>query len=104
MPSPKLCRQEGPPGSMHAGRRLRNVVLEEIRLEGSFPKTEVIILFRSHHRPEVRFGHRERIWSDDGVYVAEGSGIIATNLEETIIFAPGLPLDAEPDAAGVIWI
>jgi hypothetical protein len=94
----------GPALEYARGTPLENVVFEEIRLEGSFPKTQVVILFRSHHRPEVRFGHREWIWSDNGVYVAEGSGIIATNLEETLIFAPGLPLDAEPDATGVIWI
>jgi hypothetical protein len=37
------------------------------------------------------------------VYVTNGSGVIATNLEETI-FEPELPLDAEPEATGVIWI
>lgn len=93
-PSPKYAR----------GRMLESVTFEEVRLEGTFPKTEVVILFRSPSRPELRFGHRERIWSDDGVYVTDGSGVIATNLEETIIFEPGLPLDAEPDGTGVIWV
>lgn len=86
------------------GTMLDSVVFEEVRLEGSFPKTELVVLFRSHYRPELRFGHRERIWSDDGVYVTDGSAVIATNLEETIIFEPGLPLDAERDATGVIWV
>jgi hypothetical protein len=83
---------------------LEGVVFDEVQLEGTFPKSEVIVLYRSDLRPELRFGHRERIWSDDGVYVTNGSGVIATNLEETIIFEPELPLDAEPEATGVIWI
>jgi hypothetical protein len=86
------------------GTMLESVVFDEVQLEGTFPKSEVIVLFRSDYRPELRFGHRERIWSDDGVFVTDGSGVIATNLEETIIFEPGLPLDAEPDATGVIWV
>jgi hypothetical protein len=93
-----------PSPEYNRGTMLESVIFDEVQLEGTFPKTEVIVLFRSDYRPELRFGHRERIWSDDGVYVTDGSGVIATNLEETIIFEPGLPLDAEPDATGVIWI
>ena len=93
-----------PSPEYNRGTMMESVVFDEGRLEGTFPKTEVIVLFRSHSLPELRFGHRERIWSDDGVYVTDGSGVIATNLEETIIFEPGLPLDAEPDATGVIWV
>lgn len=86
------------------GTALESVVFEEVRLEGNFPETELVVLFRSDYRPEFQFGVRERIWSDDGVCVTDGAGVIATNLEETIIFEPGLPLDAEPDVAGVIWV
>jgi hypothetical protein len=93
-----------PSPEYNRGTMLESVVFEEVLLEGTFPKTEVIVLFRSHYRPELRFGHRRRIWSDDGVYATDGSGVIVTNLEETIIFEPGLPLDAEPDATGVIWV
>jgi hypothetical protein len=86
------------------GTTLESVVFEDVRLEGTFPNTEVVILFRTSYRPEVRFGRRERIWSDDGVYETEGSAVILTNLEESIIFKPGLPFDAEPDLSGVVWI
>jgi hypothetical protein len=94
----------GRPRDSAQGTMLESVVFEEVRLEGNFPETELVVLFRSDYRPEVQFGVRERIWSDDGVCVTDGAGVIATNLEETIIFEPGLPLDAEPDATGVIWV
>jgi hypothetical protein len=94
----RALRLGRPSPEYNRGTMLEGVVFDEVRLEGTFPKSEVIVLFRSDLRPELRFGHRERIWSDDGAYVTDGSGVIATNLEETIIFEPGLPLDAEPDA------
>jgi hypothetical protein len=100
----RALRLGRPSPEYNRGTMLESVVFDEVQLEGTFPKSEVIVLFRSDYRPELRFGHRERIWSDDGVYVTDGSGVIATNLEETIIFEPGLPLDAEPDATGVIWV
>lgn len=87
-----------------AGTALTGCVVEDVRLEGRFPSTEVIILFRSLDRPELLFGRRERIWADDGVYATDGSAVITMNLEERIYFAPGLPLDAEPDATGVVWV
>src|SRR2546427_6391739 len=59
------------------GTALEHAVFEEVRLEGTFPDTEVAILFRSSYRPDRRFGYRERIWSDDGVYVTDGSTVIA---------------------------
>jgi hypothetical protein len=86
------------------GTTLESVLFEDVRLEGAFPNTEVVILFRTSYRPEVRFGRRERIWSDAGVYEADGSAVILENLEESIIFKPGLPFDDEPDPTGVVWI
>jgi len=86
------------------GTMLASVVFEDVTLEGSFPQTEVVIVFRTHYRPELRFGRRERIWSDDGVYVADGATVIWSNLEEAIIFEPNLPLDARPDQTGTVWI
>ena len=83
---------------------LASVVFEDVTLEGSFPQTEVPIVFRTHYRPELRFGRRERIWSDDGEYVTDGATVIWVNLEESIIFEPSLPLDAQPDETGTIWI
>jgi hypothetical protein len=71
---------------------LESVVFEEVRLEGDFPETELVVLFRSDYRPELLFGVRERIWSDDGACVTDGPAVIATNVEETITFEPGLPL------------
>jgi len=36
--------------------------------------------------------------------VADGATLIWSNLEEAIIFEPGLPLDAQPDQTGTVWI
>jgi len=83
---------------------LASVVFEDVRLEGSFPRTEIVILFRTHYRPQLLFGRRERIWSDDGEYVTDGATVIWVNLEESIIFEPSLPLDVQPDETGTIWI
>jgi hypothetical protein len=97
--------QNAHPTMPHASdTMLASVVFEDVRLEGSFPLTEIVILFRTHYRPERLFGRRERIWSDDGEYVTDGATVIWVNLEESIIFEPSLPLDAQPDKTGTVWI
>jgi hypothetical protein len=85
-------------------RVLETVAFENVRLEGAFPYTEVVILFRTRRRPEILFGWRERIWSDEGLFASDGPTVIVTNLEETITFEPGLPFHAEPDVTGVVWV
>jgi hypothetical protein len=78
--------------------------VDDVRLVGTFPGTEIAILFRTPARPDVRFGWRWPIWSDDGLYIGDAAVVIITNLEEAIRFEPGIPLHREPDASGIVWM
>lgn len=91
-------------GAEIRGPYIRGVTFEDVRLEGKFPKTEMVALFRSEHQPGVLFGRRQRIWEEDGAF----SGVISVmdvNLMEDIeACGYGLPADPRAAPSGVAWI
>ena len=81
---------------------IRGVTFEEVRLEGSFPDTAVVALFRSESHPGVLFGRRRRIWADDGAW--EGADYLGINLMEDVeACGHGLPRDPSMDESGIAW-
>jgi hypothetical protein len=87
------------------------VTTDEVRLDGSYPATELVVVLRDSARPDCRFGLRARIWTDDGrprgelhqfASPAEFAMILNTHLEEEVMAYPGLPDECEPGA--VTWI
>jgi hypothetical protein len=81
---------------------LATAEFEEVRLIGTFPNTELAVLYRSPLRPGVLLGRRGRIWSDEGVFASYPIGAFLTDLKEGIAF--GFPHDREPDESGVVWM
>ena len=82
---------------------IRGVSVEEVRLEGTFPDTLVVVLFRAHDRPGILFGRRRRVWENDGTY--SGVEVMDVNLMEDVeTLRHGLPADRQPDDSGVVWI
>jgi hypothetical protein len=82
---------------------IRGVEFEDVRLEGEFPDTEVVALFRSVEHPGVLFGRRQRIWDDDGAF-SEVIGVMDVNVMEDIVACGyGLPRDPQPGESGIAW-
>lgn len=82
---------------------VRGVTFEQVRLEGSFPTTEVVALFRSAQHPEVLFGRRQRIWDDDGAFSTVINVMDINLMEDIEACGYGLPADPKPDTSGVVW-
>jgi hypothetical protein len=55
----QLLRDQRPSG-WEEEELLESVVFDEVRLEGTFPKTVVRIIFHAKSRPELPFGYREQ--------------------------------------------
>lgn len=49
-----------------AGLDMHGLTIHDVRLEGAFPATQVVVLYRPDTAPGEVFAHRERIWEDDG--------------------------------------
>jgi hypothetical protein len=82
---------------------IRGIEFEDVHLEGEFPATELVALFRSEQHPDVLFGRRDRIWHDDGS-LSDAVHVMDVNLMEEIqACGYGLPSNPQPDA-GVAWI
>lgn len=82
---------------------IRGVTFEDVRLEGEFPETRVVALFRSEDHPGVLFGRRRRVWDDDGSY-SDVITVMDVNLMEDIeACGYGLPANPQPDESGVVW-
>ena len=82
---------------------LGGVRFEEVRLDGQFPHTEVVVLFRAHQRPGILFGRRRRIWDDDGT-LTDITTVMTQNLSDDI-WSCGyhLPESPQPDESGIAW-
>jgi hypothetical protein len=83
---------------------IRGIAFDDVRLEGEFPNTEVVALFRSDEHPGVLFGRRRRIWEDDGAYSGVISVMDVNLMEDVEACGYGLPVDPRPDASGVVWM
>jgi hypothetical protein len=83
---------------------IRGVAFEEVRLDGEFPDTELVLLFRARSHPGVPFGRRRRLWEEDGSPIEMVDILIGVHLKENIESGePGLPRDPEVDASGIAW-
>jgi hypothetical protein len=83
---------------------IRRVAFESVELDGDFPRTRIIALFRHEERPGVRFGKSWRVFNDLGQL--GWLDYVDINLMEQIeASGHGLPpLErCVPDAAGVVW-
>jgi hypothetical protein len=81
---------------------IRGVTFEEVRLEGRFPETTIVVVFRAETHPGVLFGRRRRLWADDGAW--DDQGVFADNLMEDIEACRyGLPVDPVIDRSGIAW-
>jgi len=82
---------------------IRGVHIEEVRLEGTFPETEILVLFRSDEHPGLLFGRRRRIWEDDGA-LSGAIDVMDVNLMEDVeACGHGLPRHPQPNASGIVW-
>lgn len=93
-------RSEG--GEQHAF--IRGITFESVELEGEFPRTAVVALFRADDRPGVLFGRRWNLYDDLGN--AEPLEYVDINLMEDIEAAGyGLPpmSKCSPDENGIVW-
>jgi len=84
-------------------KRCAGPTFEEARLEGGFPPTEILVLFRAGEHPGLLFGRRRRMWEDDGA-ISDVIDVIDVNLMEDIeACGYGLPRNPPPDASGIAW-
>ena len=60
----------------------RGVSFEEVRLDGEFPDTQLVILLRAESHPGVLFGRRRRLWEQDGSRVEMADILIGIHLQE----------------------
>jgi hypothetical protein len=83
---------------------IHGIEFEDVRLEGQFPDTEVVALFRSVDHPGVRFGRRRRIWDNNGAFLIGLIDVMDVNLMEDVeACGYGLPQHPEPDDSGIAW-
>ena len=80
--------------------------MQDLRLEGTYPKTELVLIFSHDERPGCIFGYRMPVWSSDpeerkDPYFPSMGFII--NLREEIE-APDLGLPADCSSETVTWI
>jgi len=82
---------------------IEGVTFESVTAVGSFPRSEIVALFRSVDRPGVLFGRRWPLY--DALGNPESLEYAEVHLEEDVEGWPGLPLASEcrPDADGVVW-
>jgi hypothetical protein len=82
----------------------RGVTFTDVRLEGSFPHTEVVAFLEIEGHEGVRFGARRRVWEDDGAL----SGIIdvfyANLLEDLDNRRDDRIRELEPGESGIVWL
>jgi hypothetical protein len=90
-------------GQQHRVPAIHGVTIEDVRLQGSFPETEIVVLFRADARPSVLFGRRRRVWEDSGE-LSDVVSVMDVNLTEDITACRyGLPADPEVDPSGISW-
>lgn len=90
-------------GQHHRVPAIRGITIEDVRLEGSFPDTQVVVLFRAEERPGVLFGRRRRIWEDSGE-LSDLVSVMDVNLTEDIMACGyGLPADPQVGPLGISW-
>ena len=84
--------------------RVRGITVEDVRIEGEYPRTEVVIVFTSVDHPDVVFARAVPVWLEDGEY-CDLASVAAVNLEEHIVACGhGLPRQPEPDGpGGLVW-
>lgn len=87
--------------------RIPGVSLESISLEGAFPATQLVIIFRHRSRPACRFGMKFELWEGISPDSEVDPDIIVTpaiaGVQEEIEAADlGLPEDCSP--ATVTWL
>jgi hypothetical protein len=76
--------------------------VEQVLLEGSFPDTQLVIVFRHQLRAHDRLACKFRLWSDEALEDSEPpyNDVLWVNLDEWIAGyirrAPALPADAWP--------
>lgn len=83
---------------------IRGVTFEEVKLEGTFPNTEIVMLFRSEEHPDVLFGRRQRVWEYSGDLSGAISVMDINLMEDVESCRYGLPSEPAPDAFGVAWL
>ena len=74
------------PGRAQLFESMSGAFVEELRLEGSFPDTEFVLVYRHQLRPGHRFELRWRVWPGDSVAQAEPpyNDVFTMNLTEDI--------------------
>jgi hypothetical protein len=82
----------------------RDARFTEVRLEKSFPHTEIVVLFELEGHEGVRFGARRRVWEDDGA-ISAIIDVFDTNLSENISNRrDDLIRQQQPDQSGIVWL
>lgn len=87
------------------GLPLPEVAIESIRVDGTGPQAQVVILFRHARRPGDRLGFRFTAWDESETEQDPGRWVpvIWANLDEAINESGcGREVSASPD--GVIWL
>lgn len=81
---------------------ITGITFEDVRLEGEFPDTGIVMTFRAQTHPGVLFARARRLWADDGAW--DDEGIMAINLMEDVEASGyGLPVDPIADESGIVW-
>jgi hypothetical protein len=86
------------------------ITLDDIRLEGGYPSTRLVVLLRERDRPDTLYGLVTVLsdWDFPGAGLGEvtprvWAGWVNDLVMETVDADPGLPRSA-PGPDGVVWI
>jgi hypothetical protein len=100
-----------PPRAFLDRRTLGEVVADDVRVEGRFPSSRVVVVLRLSARADCRFGFGARVWTDAGEprgaagHFTDPDGfamILAVHLEESVTTGSGLPDACDPDE--ITWV
>jgi hypothetical protein len=82
---------------------IEGVTFEDVRLEKSFPDTEVVALFRAEEHPGLLFGRRRRVWEASGELSGSIDVMDVNLMEDVMACGYGLPRNPEADGSGICW-
>ncbi|MEA2256662.1 MAG: hypothetical protein QOG35_2707 [Solirubrobacteraceae bacterium] len=84
---------------------IRGVEVVDVRLEGTWPLTEVAVLLREDLRPEWLYAWTVPVWKADGRVATEDHELAWVHLMERVEASGyGLPNDPVADERGIVWL
>jgi hypothetical protein len=84
---------------------IRGVEVVDVRLEGTWPLTEVAVLLREDLRPEWLYAWTVPVWKADGRVATEDHELAWVHLMERVeACGYGLPNDPVADERGIVWL